>query len=146
MNAITVCLWILVGACAVVWLLSLLTREYSWVDRLWSIIPVVYLAVFAGSAGLRDARLNMMLVLVTLWGARLTFNFARKGGYAPGGEDYRWAVLRARMSGWQFQLFNLFFITIYQNVILLLIALPAYTALTHPRPFGLLDALASVVF
>ena len=40
-----------------------------------------------------------MLALVTLWGARLTFNFARKGGYAPGGEDYRWAVLRARMNG-----------------------------------------------
>lgn len=29
-----------------------------------------------------------MAVLVTLWGARLTYNFARKGGYT-GMEDYR---------------------------------------------------------
>jgi len=39
-----------------------------------------------------------MFALVILWGARLTFNFARKGGYARGGEDYRWAVLRGRMA------------------------------------------------
>ena len=143
---LSTCLWIFAGACAACWLLSVITREYSWVDRLWSIIPVVYVAVFAAAADFADARLDMMLALVAAWGIRLTFNFARKGGYAPGGEDYRWKVLRGRMAGWQFQLFNLFFITIYQNVILLLICLPAYTALTHPRPFGLLDALATVVF
>jgi steroid 5-alpha reductase family enzyme len=85
-------------------------------------------------------------VLVALWGGRLTFNFARKGGYARGGEDYRWGVLRARMPRWQFELFNLFFISIYQNIILLLICLPAYTALHNRSPFGKLDALATVVF
>ena len=26
-----------------------------------------------------------MLALTALWGARLTYNFARKGGYRPGG-------------------------------------------------------------
>src|SRR5260370_32612960 len=108
MSALDVCLLIFAGACALTWLLSLVTREHSWVDRLWSIIPVVYLAVFASAAGFANARLDVMFGLVALWGARLTFNFARKGGYAPGGEDYRWAVLRARMPPWQFQPFNLF--------------------------------------
>src|SRR5258705_13086630 len=121
MSAIAVCLWILAGVCVAVWLLSVLTREHSWVDRIWSVIPVVYVAVFAGMEGYADARLDTVLVLVALWGGRLTFNFARKGGYARGGEDYRWAVLRARMPGWRFELFNLGFITIYQNLILLLI-------------------------
>ncbi len=37
-----------------------------------------------------------MALLILLWGARLTFNFARKGGYS-GTEDYRWPVLRASM-------------------------------------------------
>jgi steroid 5-alpha reductase family enzyme len=87
-----------------------------------------------------------MAVLVTLWGARLTFNFARKGGYS-GTEDYRWPILRARMNRWQFELFNLFFITLYQNLILLLITLPALTAYEHrSTPFGLLDAVVAVVF
>ena len=80
-----------------VWVVSVVTREYSWVDRIWSIIPVVYVAVFATAARFADTRLDVMLALVVLWGARLTFNFARKGGYARGGEDYRWAVL---VDGW----------------------------------------------
>jgi steroid 5-alpha reductase family enzyme len=140
------CLWILAGVIAVSWVASLLTGEYSWVDRLWSIVPVAYVAVFAGAAGFADGRLDTMLVLVALWGARLTYNFARKGGYRPGGEDYRWAVLRGRMSGWQFQLFNLFFITIYQNVLLFLICLPAFTAYENQGGFGVLDLLATLVF
>ena len=115
MSTLLVCIYVFAGVCVGVWVLSVTTKEYSWVDRLWSIIPVVYLVIFAGAAGFADARLDLMAGLGLLWGARLTFNFARKGGYARGGEDYRWAVLRGRMPGWQFQLFNLFFITIYQN-------------------------------
>ena len=146
MEPFIVCLWILVGICAVTWVLSLITGEHSWVDRIWSIVPVVYVWVFAGFAGLQDARLDLMAALVTLWGIRLTFNFARKGGYAPGGEDYRWSVLRGRMPGWRFSLFNLFFIVIYQNVLLLLITLPAWTAYQHRTPLNGLDILCAVVF
>jgi steroid 5-alpha reductase family enzyme len=102
--------------------------------------------VFAVAAGLQDARLDLMAGLVTLWGARLTFNFARKGGYAPGGEDYRWEVLRGRMSRGAFALFNLFFIVIYQNVLLLLITLPAWTAYLHRTPLNALDIVCTVLF
>jgi len=141
-----VCLWILAAVCALTWVLSLITGEHSWVDRIWSVIPVVYVWVFAGSAGLQDARLNLMAVLVTLWGIRLTYNFTRKGGYAPGGEDYRWAFLRTKMAGWQFWLFNLFFIVIYQNILLFLITLPAWVAFDHRTPLNGLDIVLAVVF
>ncbi|WP_426515352.1 DUF1295 domain-containing protein [Diaminobutyricibacter sp. McL0618] len=146
MDPFFACLWILAGACALTWILSLITGEHSWVDRIWSIVPVVYVWVFAGAAGLADARLNLVAALVTLWGIRLTFNFARKGGYAPGGEDYRWETLRGRMASWQFALFNLFFIVIYQNVLLLLITLPALTAFQHRTPLGILDVVAALLF
>lgn len=146
MSALQVCLVVFAGVCLLVWLFSVTTKEYSWVDRIWSVVPVVYLAIFAGAAGFADARLNVMLVVGALWGIRLTFNFARKGGYARGGEDYRWAVLRGRMSPALFQVFNLLFITVYQNAILLLITLPAYTALEHRSPFGVWDVVATVVF
>lgn len=128
------------------WVASLVTGDYSWVDRLWSILPPVYVWVFAIAAGLADPRLNVMAVLVTVWGARLTFNFARKGGYR-GVEDYRWPILRARMSPAQFQVFNLLFISLYQNVIVLLIALPALTAYEHrSTPFGALDVAVAIAF
>lgn len=146
MEPFIVCLWVLAGVCVLTWSLSLITGEHSWVDRLWSVVPVVYVWIFAVAAGLEDARLDLIAALVTLWGIRLTFNFARKGGYAPGGEDYRWAVLRARMSRGAFALFNLFFIVIYQNVLLLLIALPALTAFQHRTPLSPLDLLCAALF
>src|SRR6187397_1342866 len=116
MGPLGVCLLICAAVTAATWIASVATREYSWVDRIWSIVPVAYVWVFAGWSGL-DARLVLMAVLVTLWGIRLTFNYARKGGYRPGGEDYRWAVLRRRMSRPQFALFNLLFISIFQNAV-----------------------------
>ncbi len=134
------------AVCAFTWIVSLVTKEHSWVDRLWSIVPVVYVWIFAAFAGFTDVRLIVMAALVTVWGARLTFNFARKGGYS-GTEDYRWAVLRARMTRPQFELFNIFFIVIYQNTILVLISLPALTAYEHRgTPFGVLDAVVAVAF
>jgi steroid 5-alpha reductase family enzyme len=146
MTPLLVIVWIAGAVCALTWLASLITKDTSWVDRIWSIVPVVYVWVFAASAGLMDARLDVMAVLVTLWGVRLTFNFARKGGYR-GVEDYRWPVLRQRMSPTQFQLFTIFFIVIYQNMLLVLITLPALTAFENRRtPFGILDAIVAAVF
>lgn len=144
MSALAVNLWIAVAVAAACWLASVLTREYSWVDRIWSVVPAVYLWVFAARAD--EPRVTLMAALVTAWGVRLTFNFARRGGYAPGGEDYRWAILRQRLPGWRFGVFNLAFIAVYQNAILLAITLPAWTASQHPRALGPGDAVAAAVF
>jgi steroid 5-alpha reductase family enzyme len=145
MSPLLVVIIVAAAVSAACWIASLLTRDTSWVDRIWSVVPVVYVWVFAGAAGFADVRLLMMASLVTLWGARLTFNFARKGGYT-GVEDYRWAVLRARMSPAAFQVFNLFFIVLFQNALLALIALPALTALENPTPYGPVDATLAVLF
>jgi steroid 5-alpha reductase family enzyme len=131
---------------ATCWVLGLLFDEYSWVDRLWSVVPPVYIGLFAAQADFTDPRLNLMTALTALWGARLTFNYARKGGYARGGEDYRWRVLKARMSSLQWHAFHLLFIASYQHTLLLLIALPAWTALQHRGPLGAADVALAVLF
>lgn len=131
---------------AFAWIASLVSSDTSWVDRLWSIVPVIYVWVFAASASLHNARLDVMAALVSIWGVRLTFNLARKGGYS-GVEDYRWPILRTRMTRWQFQLFNFFFVVLYQNIILILITLPALTAYEHrSTAFGVLDVLLTLTF
>jgi steroid 5-alpha reductase family enzyme len=145
MSALLLVLIVAGAVSAACWIASLLTRDTSWVDRIWSVVPVVYVWIIAGASGFTDPRLLVMAVIVTLWGARLTFNFARKGGYS-GVEDYRWAVLRGRMSPVAFQAFNLFFIVLFQNALLVLITLPALTALENPTPFGMPDALLAVLF
>lgn len=146
MAPLVVCLVICGALTGATWLASIVTREYSWVDRIWSVAPIAYVWVFA-VAGAFDPRLVLMAVLVTAWGIRLTFNFARKGGYRPGGEDYRWSVVRARMSAPAFQVFNLLFISVYQNALILLFCLPALTVFEAAgSPLGPWDALLAVLF
>lgn len=146
-SALCPALYACAAVAALCWLLSVASREYSWVDRVWSLLPPLYVAWFAHQTGFTDPRLVVMTALSGLWGARLTFNFARKGGYAPGGEDYRWAELRKRMRPWQFALFNLFFIAGFQNALLFLIAYPAwYALLGRDVPWGPLDTVATLLF
>ena len=148
MDPLPIVLVVAAGTAATCWILSLITKDTSWVDRIWSIVPVAYVWIFAGAAladGRDAGRLLLMATLATLWGARLTFNFARKGGYT-GMEDYRWAILRGRMSRAQFQTFNLFFIVLYQNALLVLITLPAMIAWQHPTPFTEWDGAFGALF
>lgn len=140
----------LVLVCAAVsalcWLLSVVTREYSWVDRLWSIAPPAYLWMLSVKSGFAEPRLTLMTALATAWGARLTYNFARKGGYRKGGEDYRWAVLRERLGPVGFQVFNATFLAPGQNVILLLLALPGLAVLEARAPLDVFDVVLAGLF
>ena len=148
MEPLTLVLIVAAVSCAFCWIASLITKDTSWVDRIWSIVPAIYVWIFAigGIIEGNDAvRLVIMALLVTAWAARLTFNFARKGGYT-GMEDYRWAILRGRMKPWQFQLFNLFFIVLYQNALLVLITLPAFMAWQNPAPVNGWDAVFIALF
>lgn len=128
-----------------------LTGNNSQMDKLWSILPIVYVWVVAIKGGM-SPRLLIMALLVTLWGIRLTFNFARKGAYKlkfwEGEEDYRWQVLRDKKEfqpHWKWMIFNLFFISIYQNVLVLMTTFPALVLMNVNVPFGWLDVVATVL-
>jgi steroid 5-alpha reductase family enzyme len=102
---------------------AIVTGDHSWVDRLWSTAPVAF-SWFYAARGWGDWRVLAAALVVTAWGARLTFNFARKGGYS-GTEDYRWPILRTRITNpvaWQ--AFNLLFISGFQVGLLVLITVP----------------------
>ena len=128
-----------------------LTRNNSQMDKLWSILPAVYVWVIAIKGGM-SPRLIVMAVLATLWGIRLTYNFARKGAYSikfwAGKEDYRWIVLRERKEfqpHWKWVIFNFLFISIYQNVLILMTTFPALVAMSSSVPFNWADCLAAVL-
>lgn len=129
-----------------------LTGNVSQVDKLWSIVPVVYAWMIAAQGGW-DARMVLMTALATLWGARLTYNFSRHGAYQwkfwAGHEDYRWAHVR-RTPGldttWGWKLFHLGFICLYQNALLWLLVLPLVVVHESTRPLGLADAMLALAF
>lgn len=164
-------------ACHIVALLTFAvshaTGNLSQVDKLWSILPTMY-----GWMCVVDSRTALMAGLSTLWSVRLTYNFYRRGGYTwppwRGDEDYRWEVLRRGKLGgwwamltkkWAMVLFNILFISLYQNYLLVYIASPSLVAWTMamkgvncpisgegdkalgaPPPLNVVDGIACVLF
>ena len=130
-----------------------LTENYSQVDKLWSIVPVVYVWYMAYLGQWND-RMLIMAILVTLWGVRLTYNFARRGAYSwkfwEGEEDYRWEILRKKpglKNPFMWTLFNLGFICFYQNTLIFLITLPVIAVYAeNVAAVGMIDYLLAFLF
>ena len=132
MNSLNISLVVLIVSISASFFYGLVTRNYSTVDRLWSVLPPVYLLIWMPDY-YTNPRFVIVFVIVLLWGIRLSANFAAKGGYkfsfrdGFSGEDYRWEVLRGRISNrLAFELFNLFFISAFQLGLIYLFTLPLY--------------------
>lgn len=130
-----------------------ITNNNSQIDKLWSVVPIVYVWYMTYLGGMNE-RMILMAMVVTAWGIRLTFNFARKGGYSwkfwAGEEDYRWIELRKRPgfnNRFVWMIFNLFFICGYQGTLIFLFLLPILTSLnTDASPIQWVDYLLAVLF
>lgn len=128
-----------------------LTLNNFQMDKLWSILPILYAWIMTIKSGMHP-RLVIMATLVTIWGIRLTLNFAKKGAYSikfwQGEEDYRWIVLRKNPhlnKRWKWALFDLFFISIYQNALVLAITLPMLVTMTSSRVLNSYDLLIAAL-
>jgi steroid 5-alpha reductase family enzyme len=101
-----------------------------------------------------NERMMLMSVLITIWGIRLTYNFARRGAYVlkfwEGEEDYRWEELRKRpgfKNRFVWMLFNLFFISGYHNVLIFLFTVPIITCLNDDvLTINFIDILLALIF
>jgi steroid 5-alpha reductase family enzyme len=122
---------------------GLATGDYSWVDRLWSIAPALFAWIFA-LKGRGSLASFASAAAVTIWGARLTRNFARRGGYS-GTEDYRWSILRSRIANpvaWQ--AFNALFICAFQLAVIALFSSPLGRVAEAETPPALLPFAAAI--
>ncbi|KAL5504060.1 hypothetical protein ACEPAH_8133 [Sanghuangporus vaninii] len=133
------------------YVLSIVTGNVSQVDRVWTFLPVIYSVYYAllpfwpkspplplfpyAPEGLDRSLVNqlnpralLMAGLQIIWMFRLSYNTWRRGLFSLREEDYRWEVLRAKVPKWLFQVVNLVFIAIIQNILLFLLALPTHNA------------------
>jgi steroid 5-alpha reductase family enzyme len=100
-------------------IVSEINRNYSQVDRLWSILPLVYIShytTWAHKNGLPTQRLDNIVAFAAIWSIRLTYNYWRKGGYSIGSEDYRWMIVKEKVGPVVMFLFNVTFISFIQSV------------------------------
>lgn len=98
---------------------SEINKNYSQVDRVWSIFPTlfnIHYSVWAHLNGLPTTRVDNVLAFSVLWSIRLTFNYWRKGGYEIGSEDYRWELIKKYIGSVGFFLLNVLFIASVQPV------------------------------
>ncbi|MXY70935.1 MAG: DUF1295 domain-containing protein [Acidobacteriia bacterium] len=143
-SALELCLVLVVLA----WIVTLVTGDCcEWMDRLWALSPPVYCLMVAVLGGFDVARVNLMTALVILWGARLTYNFARKGGFRKGGADYRWGVLKERIGPTKFLWLNIAFVAPGQLLLMWLFTSPVHQAwVWRDQPLGWLDGVSAVLF
>lgn len=121
-------------------------RNSSFYDPYWSVAPVVialYLGLgFVGPAPV--ARQILVTVLITLYGVRLTYNWAR-GWTGLGHEDWRYIDLR-RQTGVLFPVVNFLGIMLLPTVLVYLGCVPMVPALVDgAAPLNVLDGVGAVV-
>jgi steroid 5-alpha reductase family enzyme len=137
-----------VVATAVVFGFSYAFDNSSFYDPYWSVAPVPLAVYFAlqplAADGIPSSRAFLVLVLVTAWGARLTYNFLRGWGGLDH-EDWRYVDLRNK-TGRAYWLVSFLGIHTFPTLMVFAGCLPIYAALAPgARPLNALDALATCV-
>jgi steroid 5-alpha reductase family enzyme len=125
------------------WPVSILKKDVSIVDSMWSLFFVVAAAAYYLLVPEPSVRAACMLVFVAVWGLRLSGYITwRNWGE---GEDYRYAAMRERNDpGFWFK--SLYIVFLLQAAIAWVVSLPLMGAITGRTPLGWLDAAGLLVF
>lgn len=121
---------------------SLALDNSSVYDPYWSVAPVAIAAgMLVAADGTPSPRAALAFCAVLLWGARLTWNWAR-GWQGMAHEDWRYVDLRQR-TGRLYWLVSLFGLHLFPTALVLLGCLPLIAAMQQEgRALGGLDAAA----
>jgi steroid 5-alpha reductase family enzyme len=128
-------------------LFSRLLKNSSFYDPYWSVAPlaiVTYWTFTAMSTVEIGARQIIIILLVFIWGTRLTFNWARQW-QGLSHEDWRYSEYRTRYRNW-FWLIDLIGIELMPTIIVFLGCLSLYPVLTSGETtLGITEILAALV-
>ena len=139
--------WADIAATVAIFVFSRLYKNSSFYDAYWSVIPpliALYWTMAATAQGIDMTRAWLVVILVWLWGVRLTANWAT---FWPGleHEDWRYAPIKTNAGKWN-ALADFSAIHLFPTVIVFAACLPIYAAVAmDARPLNVLDYLAATV-
>jgi steroid 5-alpha reductase family enzyme len=149
--------WADIAATVAIFIFSRLYKNSSFYDAYWSVIPplialywaleataIEATAIEATAVAVDDTRAWLVIVLVWLWGIRLTINWAT---YWPGleHEDWRYGPIKTNAGKWN-ALADFSAIHLFPTVIVFVACLPIYAAVAmDARPLNWLDYVAAAV-
>ncbi|HQF62000.1 MAG TPA: DUF1295 domain-containing protein [Anaerolineaceae bacterium] len=137
---------VILGLMTLLWLVSLILKNASIVDIFWGtgFVVVAWASFFLTPDGFLP-RKHLLLLLVTLWGLRLSTHILLRNWGKP--EDFRYQAWRKQngASWWWRSFFKVFFL---QGVLMWIISTPLLAAQLRPLPDRLiwLDFLAVLVW
>jgi steroid 5-alpha reductase family enzyme len=136
-----------IAATLVIYIFGRVFRNASFYDPYWSVAPLVialYWMLGTSSDNALIVRQVIVIILVFMWGLRLTFNWAR-GWQGLKHEDWRYQDFRKKSGKW-FWLVDLVGIELMPTMIVFMGCLSLYPALpAGENPFGTLDVIAIIV-
>jgi steroid 5-alpha reductase family enzyme len=125
------------------WLFSVIKKDVSFVDSLWSLFFLVAAAIFAIDAQPLSGRGALVLSLVAIWALRLSIYITARNWGQP--EDYRYQAIRANNEpGFAFK--SLYIVFGLQGVLAWVIALPLFPAITSDSALSIVDVIAAMLW
>jgi len=124
---------------ALTWLVSVIKRDVSIVDSMWSVMIFASALVYSSSVEPYWNRSSLVLTLVLLWAFRLTLYITWRNWGEP--EDSRYQAIRRKYEPY-FALKSLGIIFVFQALLAWIISMPLWVALTVPFQSSVFDILA----
>lgn len=127
---------VMLAAAGITWIVSVILRNVTIVDSLWSLLFALGAFAYAKVIGMPGPRVTLLLTLVTLWALRLAVYLSwRNLGHE---EDRRYAAIRRRNEP-NFAVKSLYLVFGLQAVLAWIISIPLLGAVANPGPLGVLD-------
>ena len=138
LNAVLIAFGAMVALALLGWLGSIVRKDVSVVDSLWSLFFLVGTVVYARVvlASPDDARTVLVILLVTVWALRLSVYLTWRNWGEP--EDRRYAAMRASR-GPSFVWRSVSVVFLLQAVLAGVIALPLFAGVSEFSPLGVWD-------
>lgn len=142
-------IWILV---TLLWIWSVIIRNVSIVDLFWGFGFVVINAFCVFMSGELNPRKILLLILVTIWGLRLSIYLAYRN--IGKGEDFRYQEFRRSYGAHRYWWISYFQTFLLQGILMMIVSLPLAGVSTGSQPgnlnlidyFGILVWLVGFAF
>lgn len=130
----------------ILWLWSIIIKNVSIIDLFWGIGFVVVNSFYYLSAGEPDTRKLLILILVSVWGLRLSIYLAWRN--IGKGEDFRYQEFRKKYGPKRYWWLSYFQTFLLQGLLIMLISLPLWgiNISSKPSSINMLDMLALLIW
>jgi steroid 5-alpha reductase family enzyme len=133
----------ILAVAVVSWMASIMRKDVSFVDSLWSLFFLLAAAVFALTAEALSLRGTIVLALVAIWSVRLSVYITARNWGEP--EDYRYQTIRKNNEpGFTFK--SLYIVFGLQGLLAWIISLPLLPAINSGSDLNAVDLVAALLW